>query len=113
VTVLVVEDDPDQLAIRTMLLESQGYRVHAAANAEEASNRAALDAIDCAVVDLRLPNECDGMQLLAQLRKDHPETYLIVLTGSSLPHGTPHHLALRKGVGVQQLLQALQDVACR
>lgn len=78
--VLVVEDDPDQLMLRKLLLERAGYAVIAAATpaaAIEALNRNP----DAAVLDLSLPDTDSGLALIAQLHEAAPSLPLAVLTG--------------------------------
>jgi CheY-like chemotaxis protein len=78
--VLIVEDDPDQLTLRRLLLERAGYSVLAAAT--PAAAMAALDQKpDAAVVDLSLPDPDAGLALIAQLHEAAPALPLAVLTG--------------------------------
>ena len=61
--ILVVEDDPDQLEMRKLILEHAGYQVAAAQNATEALDQ--LPGCQLVVMDLRLPTPEDGLRLIA------------------------------------------------
>jgi CheY-like chemotaxis protein len=78
--VLLVEDDPDQLMLRKMLVERAGYAVTAAESPAKA-----IDALrlvpDAAVLDLSLPDMESGLGLISRLHTDAPQLPLAVLTG--------------------------------
>ncbi|MEN4042263.1 MAG: response regulator transcription factor [Anaerolineaceae bacterium] len=79
-TVLVVDDEE---AIRIALadaLESHGYVVVQAASADEAVRLRKNHTIDVALIDLRMPGELDGMELMEVLRAQNPPTDVIILT---------------------------------
>jgi CheY-like chemotaxis protein len=77
-TVLLVEDDPDQLELRRMILEQAGHTVYAADGVAQAL---AQPAAGVAVVDLRIPAAADGLGLLEQLKERNPAMKCVVLTG--------------------------------
>jgi DNA-binding response OmpR family regulator len=79
-TILVVDDEE---AIRIALadaLESYGYVVVQAASADEAVTIGKDRAFDIALIDLRMPGELDGMELMTVLRAQNPPTDVIILT---------------------------------
>lgn len=78
--VLLVEDDPDQLTIRTLLVKRAGYVVSGAASADEAVRALEL-APDAALIDLSLPKPEDGIALIAEFHRRVPEMPVAVLTG--------------------------------
>ncbi len=67
-TVLVVEDDPDQLIIRCMLLTHHGFETRRAGDSETAIRLASEEQPEIAVIDLRLPTEEMGLSLIRELR---------------------------------------------
>lgn len=79
-TVLVVEDDRENLDVLTELLASWGYSPIAASSAEEAE---ALDTatLDAAVVDVFLPGQ-SGAGLVTKLRRKHPAAIIIGVSGA-------------------------------
>ncbi len=115
-TILVAEDDPDQLAIRALLLEQCGFGVLKADSYATAMAAVAAVKPDCAVIDLRLPREQDGLQLIRDLKGLLPEVLVYVITGSRSHLGVaPPELALAEGVfgkgtSIRPLLQRLKNL---
>jgi CheY-like chemotaxis protein len=77
-TVLLVEDDPDQLDLRRELLEHAGHTVFPAASAAAAL---AHPPAQVAVVDLRVPTLADGLGLIETLQARTPAPRIIVVSG--------------------------------
>jgi len=83
-TVLVV-DDNDINRLNLKLLLKENYQVLEAGDLEGADEMLSGHRVDLVVLDLALPPEPDnpeiGMGYLAQLRKDSPDTPVVVITG--------------------------------
>ena len=79
--ILVAEDDQDQLSVRCLLLSHCGFETLAAGDTGSAMALAVAHRPDCAVVDLRLPTEKQGLQLIWELKRLDPAIHVIVLTG--------------------------------
>lgn len=97
--VLVVEDDPDQLFVRGLLLRQNGFEVIEASNPFSALTAAADGKPQCAVIDIRLPSEELGLELIEDLKALDPAIHIFVLTG-----GDPSRLWGRLG---KKLVDAL------
>jgi DNA-binding response OmpR family regulator len=82
--VLLVEDDPDQLVIRCLLLERKGFACLTAADAGSALRIAAEEQPDCVVMDLRVPGEQDGISLIQSLKALLHSPAIILLTGRQI-----------------------------
>lgn len=67
--VLVVDDDPDQLELRSAIFESAGLGVFTAGAAPEAVALLERHRPESVVLDLGLPAEADGVDLLKRLRE--------------------------------------------
>jgi DNA-binding NtrC family response regulator len=78
--ILVVDDDLTSRKGLQDLLTAWGYEVSAAADGREALERAAERSPSVVITDLVMPG-LDGMGLLAALKRDHPATAVIILTG--------------------------------
>jgi CheY-like chemotaxis protein len=76
--ILVVEDDPDQLEMRKLILEHAGYEVATAKNAAEAIHQ--LPGCELVVMDLRLPTPEDGQRLI---QAASGSAKIIVLSGDA------------------------------
>ncbi|MGO9203185.1 MAG: sigma-54-dependent transcriptional regulator [Limisphaerales bacterium] len=78
--VLIVDDDKDQCAVLTALLEND-YQISTADSGAALQRALAQDQPDLVLLDVKLP-DADGLDLLPQLRKRWPDTNVIVLTGA-------------------------------
>ena len=78
--ILVVDDEPAARKGLQELLTVWGYDVSAAADGQEALERAAVQAPDLVIADLVMPG-IDGLELLTRLRRDFPITSVVFLTG--------------------------------
>ncbi len=78
--IMVVDDDPDHLAVVSSILEEGGFGVERAEDAEQALAR--IHAFDPALVltDLRLPG-MDGVELLERVKDGMDDVEVIVMTG--------------------------------
>jgi CheY-like chemotaxis protein len=86
-TVLVVDDEPSIRVIVTRWAQQHGYSVIEASTAGEALDRMADTPAAVALCDVNLPDR-NGMWLAAQLRRQFPDTALVMTTGygiTSLP----------------------------
>ena len=81
--VLIADDDEDQLALRGMLLRNSGFETMEATNAGSALQLAAAEKPECAVIDLRLPTEAFGLQLIRELKRLDASMHILVLTGAN------------------------------
>lgn len=81
-TVLVVDDDPDQLLLRGMLLRQSGFETAEATDLPTALELAETYKPQLAVLDWRLPTEEMGLRLIRQLKTLNPAIRLFVLTGA-------------------------------
>jgi CheY-like chemotaxis protein len=79
-TVLVVDDDVDQLDYVALILEAEGCRVIKAQGQRE-GEEALLAAIpDLAILDLMMENMDSGFVLCHQIKRMYPGTPVILLT---------------------------------
>jgi DNA-binding response OmpR family regulator len=82
--VLVVDDDASVRAMLGYLLHDEGYDVREAADGAEAITELTVDAPDCMVLDLMMPN-VDGVEVLRARRERGfaPDTRVLVLTAKT------------------------------
>jgi DNA-binding NtrC family response regulator len=79
-TVLIVDDEPKLVGIIRDLLETEGYDVSQAENVAALNKALEGDPTDVILLDLKLGEE-NGLDLLPRIKKEWPETEVIVLTG--------------------------------
>jgi DNA-binding response OmpR family regulator len=84
-TLLVVDDDPMLRDLETEILRLQGYTVLPAQSAVEALRLARQTAaIHLLITDFAMP-EVDGLELTRQFRAVHPDTPVLMVSGSLPP----------------------------
>ena len=78
--ILLVDDEEEFLEPTAARLTRRGVLCATARNGEEALQALAGAEYPCAVVDVRMPG-MDGLELLRRMRRDYPQTTVILLTG--------------------------------
>ena len=81
--VLLVDDDEDQIMVRSLLLERHGFPTAFAGDLISALQLAETQKPHCAIVDLRLPTEEIGLRLIRELKGLDAGIRIIVLTGAN------------------------------
>src|SRR5205085_8827280 len=92
--ILVAEDEDLMRAIISRLLEEEGYRVAAAASAEEALEHFAAEDVAVTLTDIRMSG-MDGLALLDRIKDIDAEALVVVMTAYSSVDSAV--AALRKG----------------
>jgi DNA-binding NtrC family response regulator len=77
--VLVVDDDPSILTMTEDLLTEAGFEVGKCASGREALDRLQAQEWDVVLTDLQMPG-VDGLELLAAVREQSPDTPVIIMT---------------------------------
>jgi DNA-binding response OmpR family regulator len=115
--ILVAEDDPDQLSLRCMLLAHSGFETLAAPDPGTAMTLALDHKPECAVIDLNMPTDEGGLQLVRELKKLDPGMHVIMLTGrnaremTNAPENALVDDVFTKGSPSAALIQKLRTVA--
>ena len=100
--ILVVEDDPEQLEMRRMILQHAGYEVATAETAIDAMDR--LPGCQVVVMDLRLPTPEDGLRLIAAASGS---ARIVVLSGGESESPLPVDEFLIKPCSSKKLLETI------
>ncbi|HET6649064.1 MAG TPA: sigma-54 dependent transcriptional regulator [Candidatus Limnocylindria bacterium] len=114
-SVLVVDDEPDVRSLLNDLLTEAGYAVSTANTGAEALAAIEKGLPDLVMMDVKLPDQ-DGIALLRQLKRDHSDLEVIVMTafgGSStaikaMEHGAYDYVT--KPFEIDDLLATLKRV---
>jgi two-component system response regulator FlrC len=113
--ILFVDDEADLRFMASSYFEMFGYKVLAAENAEEALRQAQAATLNAIILDVNLAGE-GSTNLVADLKKSHPQTPILLYTGrledddavqSLLSQGADKYL-LKDG-SLEKLLQAVKD----
>ncbi len=114
-TVLLADDDEDQLAIRGMLFRHSGFQTLEASNVSEALNLAEAHEPSCALIDLCLPTEQEGLYLIRQIKQRYPAMRVFVLTGRKVDRKSCAELQsvdgfFVKGSSIREVISRLQSL---
>jgi CheY-like chemotaxis protein len=108
VRVLLLDDQEENLLLRSTILRKYGYMTQTASTIEEAESL--LDTIDIAVLDYHLGAGKFGTSVAAVLRERHPEVPIIILSATlERRFGGPEDMHLLKGhSSIDDLVAALR-----
>jgi len=113
IRVLLLDDEPANLLLRTAILRQYGYECMPASTIEEAMQL--LDKIDVAVLDYHLGSGKFGTEVANTLRARRPEVPIIILS-ATLEHkfgGTADMHLLKGYSSVEDLVNALRSFESR
>ena len=79
--ILCVDENDQALSVRKFVLETRGYRVLTAKNAEEAIELYDSGRVDLVITDLVMPH-CNGNDLIMQLKEIAPWVPAVLVSGS-------------------------------
>ena len=113
VNVLLLDDDPVNLHLRSAILRQNGYASVTASTIDEANQF--LDQIDIAVLDYHLGAGQFGTEVALKLRKRRPQVHIIIMSATLQRHfGGVEDMHLLKGhSSVDDLLSALRSFEAR
>ena len=119
-TILVVDDEPDYVAVVQASLETEGFEVEAAYNGMEALEKVKRNIPDAIVLDVMMP-EMDGYAVCSELKEDkrYADIPIIMLTAvaSHVPSTRYSHYDgmtmeaddyLPKPASSEQIIQSVQ-----
>ena len=84
--VLIVEDEEKLVSYLIPLLQNRGYEVCWAADGKQALEMCPREKPESVLLDLGLPGEVSGYDVLTQIKQDTPHTKVVVITGYSEEH---------------------------
>jgi CheY-like chemotaxis protein/NADH:ubiquinone oxidoreductase subunit len=113
VSVLLLDDDPVNLHLRSAILRQHGYASVTATTIEEANHL--LDKIDIAVLDYHLGAGQFGTEVATKLRRRRPEVPIIIMSATlERRFGGMEDMHLLKGhSSIDDLLSALGSLEAR
>jgi CheY-like chemotaxis protein len=78
--ILLVDDNAMGLTARRSVLEELGHKVHTSGTASEALDLCGAQHFDVIVTDYKMP-KMDGIEFIGRLRKLHPASSVILISG--------------------------------
>lgn len=114
-TILVVEDNPDNMYVVDHLLTRKGYHVRQATRGEDALNKIRQERPALVLMDMQMPG-MDGYSVVRELRQepDLASLPIIAVTASSMPGDREQTLAagctdyMAKPINPRDLLQLVE-----
>ena len=111
--ILIIDDERPILITLEALLGRHGYQPETAANASAGMRLLASKSPALVLLDLQLP-DADGLQMLEQIKTEHPETQVIILTAhdslnnaiESIKRGAYHFIS--KPYAPEELLSLIE-----
>lgn len=82
--ILVVDDDPDSLAIIGEALRWEGYQISNASSGQEALASLQAQKFDLVILDVNMPG-MNGLDTLQDLRKSHLYVSVVFISGNNSP----------------------------
>jgi DNA-binding response OmpR family regulator len=113
--ILIIDDEAAIRESLSALLTVEGYQVETADSGEAALEILREDGFDLVLLDIRMPG-LDGMEVMHEMRKYHPETRIIIITGfGSLESAieairSGAHDYLLKPYGAEDILGSIKKV---
>lgn len=103
--VLLVDDEQEFVQTLSERLQTRDFETSIAYNGEEALTRVDADEPEVIVLDLKMPG-IDGIEVLRRVKRDHPGTEVIILTG----HGSAKEERLAEELGAFAYLRKPVDI---
>ena len=81
--ILIVDDDPDFVAVMKLVLESERYTVAAASDREQGMDQIQADKPDLIIMDVMMSTWSDGFEMSRDLKNDprYQDIPILMLTG--------------------------------
>ena len=114
-TILCVDDERNQLALRKLLLEKSGYIVLTADSYRSALETFKSKSIDLAVVDYWMA-DANGVRLATELKQQNPNLPIVILSAYSELPGETIGIAdawITKGTASPTLLSKIAELLAR
>ena len=110
--ILVVDDETAICSTLSAMLKQAGHDVRVAGNGNEAMKLSLEGVLDLLITDIHMP-ERDGLSIIREMRREHPQLKIIAMTGSSLDEylrwagKLGADLVLAKPFSSQEMLEAV------
>jgi DNA-binding NtrC family response regulator len=96
-TILLADDNEELLQMQCAVLREAGHHVTTAVTGAEALRHAKRSSFDILITDIIMP-EGDGYETIVQVRRHHPRTKIIAISGGGLI-GAQHYLPIARKLG--------------
>ena len=95
--ILVIDDEADICEMTKLLLERAGHEVACTSDSRLAGRMLKEQAFDAVITDMLMPDK-DGLEVMADLRRNHPEVRIIASSGGGRVSSDSYlHIARKSG----------------
>lgn len=101
--VLIIEDNEDLRDLMQVVLEGAGHSVSLASDGEAGLRAQRARPADIVITDIFMPNQ-DGLETIAQLRRDHPQVKVVAMSGGGSRVKGAGTLLTAKEIGAHWIL---------
>lgn len=101
-TILIIDDDPQILALYRVLLEREGYRIFEAMDGDAGIEICRRQRIDLVITDIIMPGK-EGLETIMDLRQEFPDVGIIAVSGGGRL-SPDSYLPLAAKMGAQRTL---------
>ena len=106
--ILVIDDDATIRLSLKLALEDADHQVEEAANGLEGIDRFRVNPSDLVITDIFMP-EKEGMELIDEIKRDHPETKIIAISGGGRMN-PDDYLTIARRLGADRTLLKPFDI---
>ena len=112
--ILVIDDNNEIHSMLKVFFENQGHTMYSALSASEGLKMLVKTELDAVLLDIRLPDK-DGIEALKEIKRRHPLTEVIMLTGHASLEVAVEGMELgafdylMKPVDIDDLLYRIED----
>jgi DNA-binding NtrC family response regulator len=116
-TIGVLDDDPGLCYLLETILMMAGHKTFASTDPlafVECAQGSPTDDLECMIVDFRLPGGRSGIDVIAQIRRTHPNLPALLISGDPLPETLlqqfPNAVFCRKPFHIATILAAVSHL---
>ena len=95
--ILIVDDEPNIVISLEFLMKKEGFQVETAADGEEALNRVKSFNPDLILLDVMMPGEFDGFEVLKQIKGDPALSAIFVVMVTAKGQSSDFEAGIRAG----------------
>ena len=111
--ILCIDDDPQSLKVRTILLETMGYHVWSESDARDGLRAFGEHKVDAVVMDYEMPG-MNGGEVAVEMKRLRPEVPVMILSALPwLPESAPPDVIdvfVQKGESMRVLARRIEDM---
>ncbi|MCD4737057.1 MAG: response regulator [Bacteroidales bacterium] len=101
--ILIIDDEPQIRSLLTKMLKREGFNVIVASDGKEGMRLFNKEPADLVITDIIMP-EKEGIEIIQELRKDHPTLPIIAISGGGR-NSSDSYLKIAKIFGANEIFE--------